>query len=268
MIRPLRRLLIAAAVLVGLYAAGLGALYAGQRSMIFPAPDHSVAPPPGYAPVTLNTADGLQLNALHRAPAPGRPTLVFFHGNGDSLAGSLVAVERYVAAGYGALLPEYRGYGGNPGSPSEAGLYADGRAARAWLAAQGVAPERQVLIGFSLGTGVVTRLAEEQAPAALILIAPYTSVPDVVAHRFGWLVPGWLVRDRLDSLSRIDRIAAPLLILHARDDLSIPFAHGERLAQRSGRARLLLFPTHGHQLGFTPDAQAAGLDWLAGLGLR
>lgn len=268
MSRPLRRLLIAAALLLGLYAAGLGALYAGQRSMIFPAPDGSVAPPPGYGAVTLNTADGLQLKALYRAPAPGRPTLVFFHGNGDSLAGSLVAVERYVAAGYGALLPEYRGYGGNPGSPSEAGLYADGRAARAWLAAQGVAGERQVLIGFSLGTGVVTRLAEEQAPAALILIAPYTSVPDVVAHRFGRLVPGWLVRDRLDSLSRIDRIAAPTLILHDRDDRSIPVAHGQRLAQRSGRARLVLFSGHDHQLGFAGEAQDAALDWLAGLGLR
>ncbi|MBN8483583.1 MAG: alpha/beta hydrolase [Sphingomonadales bacterium] len=268
MSRPLRRLLIAAALLLGLYAAGLGALYAGQRSMIFPAPDGSVAPPPGYGAVTLNTADGLQLKALYRAPAPGRPTLVFFHGNGDSLAGSLVAVERYVAAGYGALLPEYRGYGGNPGSPSEAGLYADGRAARAWLADRGVAGERQVLIGFSLGTGVVTRLAEEQAPAALILIAPYTSVPDVVAHRFGRLVPGWLVRDRLDSLSRIDRIAAPTLILHDRDDRSIPVAHGQRLAQRSGRARLVLFSGHDHQLGFAGEAQDAALDWLAGLGLR
>lgn len=268
MSRPLRRLLIAAALLLGLYAAGLGALYAGQRSMIFPAPDGSVAPPPGYGAVTLNTADGLQLKALYRAPAPGRPTLVFFHGNGDSLAGSLVAVERYVAAGYGALLPEYRGYGGNPGSPSEAGLYADGRAARAWLADRGVAGERQVLIGFSLGTGVVTRLAEEQAPAALILIAPYTSVPDVVAHRFGRLVPGWLVRDRLDSLSRIDRITAPTLILHDRDDRSIPVAHGQRLAQRSGRARLVLFSGHDHQLGFAGEAQDAALDWLAGLGLR
>lgn len=268
MSRPLRRLLIAAALLLGLYAAGLGALYAGQRSMIFPAPDGSVAPPPGYAPITLSTADGLQLKALYRAPAPGRPTLVFFHGNGDSLAGSLVAVERYVAAGYGALLPEYRGYGGNPGSPSEDGLYADGRAARDWLAAQGVAPERQVLIGFSLGTGVVTRLAQEQAPAALILIAPYTSVPDVVAHRFGRLVPGWLVRDRLDSLSRIDRITAPTLILHDRDDRSIPVAHGQRLAQRSGRAKLVLFSGHDHQLGFAGEAQDTALDWLAGLGLR
>lgn len=268
MSRPLRRLLIAAALLLGLYAAGLGALYAGQRSMIFPAPDGSVAPPPGYGAVMLSTADGLQLKALYRAPAPGQPTLVFFHGNGDSLAGSLVAVERYVAAGYGALLPEYRGYGGNPGSPSEDGLYADGRAARAWLAARGVAPERQVLIGFSLGTGVVTRLAQEQAPAALILIAPYTSVPDVVAHRFGRLVPGWLVRDRLDSLSRIDRITAPTLILHDRDDRSIPVTHGQRLAQRSGRAKLVLFSGHDHQLGFAGEAQDAALDWLAGLGLR
>ncbi len=268
MTRPLRRLLIAVVLVLGLYAAGLGALYAGQRSMIFPAPERSVAAPPGYGAVTLNTADGLALKALYREPAPGKPTLVFFHGNGDSLAGSLVAVEGYVAAGYGALLPEYRGYGGNPGSPSEDGLYADGRAARDWLSAQGVPHGRQVLIGFSLGTGVVTRLAEEQPPAALILIAPYTSVPAVVEHRFGALVPGWLVRDRLDSLSRIDRIKSPILILHDRDDTSIPVTHGQRLAERSGKAQLVLFSGHDHQLGFAPEAQEAGLSWLAGLGLR
>lgn len=268
MTRPLRRLLIAVVLVLGLYGAGLGALYAGQRSMIFPAPDRSVAAPPGYGAVTLATADGLNLKALYRAPAPGQPTLVFFHGNGDSLAGSLVAVEGYVAAGYGALLPEYRGYGGNPGSPSEDGLYADGRAARDWLAAQGVPHGQQVLIGFSLGTGVVSQLAAEQPPAALILIAPYTSVPDVVAHRFGALVPGWLVHDRLDSLSRIDRIAAPILILHDRDDTSIPVTHGERLAQRSGKAQLVLFSGHDHQLGFSREAQEAGLSWLARLGLR
>lgn len=264
----LRRLLLAAAVLLGLYAAGLGALYAGQRSLIFPAPQGPVPLPSGYSAVALKTADGLSLKAFYRPPAAGQPTLVFFHGNGDSLNGSLVAVERYAAAGYGVLLPEYRGYGGNPGSPSEEGLYADGRAARAWLAQQGVAPARQVLIGFSLGTGVVTRLAEEQPPAALILIAPYTSISDVVTHRFAGLVPGALARDRLDSLSRIDRIAAPLLILHDRDDLSIPVSHGQRLAERSGRAKLVLFSGHGHQLGFAGEAQEAGLSWLAGLGLR
>ncbi len=193
---------------------------------------------------------------------------MFFHGNGDSLSGSLVSVEAYTAEDYGVLLPEYRGYGGNPGEPDEAGLYADARAARGWLEAQGIASDAQILIGYSLGSGVVTQMALERPPAAMILISAYTSLPDVVAYRFGGLVPAMLVSDRLDTAAKIKRVRAPILIMHDQDDNSIPVRHGQHLAKLAKGSKFLLFAGHGHQLGFAAEAQQAGLVWLADLERR
>ena len=263
-----RWLLILGALVTGLYGVGLGVLYANQRSLIFPAPDRAWPRESGYQTIAYQTSDGLTLRGLYRPAAPGKPTILFFHGNGDSLSGSLVSVEAYAAHGYGLLLPEYRGYGGNPGTPDEAGLYADARAARDWLDAQGVAAEAQILIGYSLGSGVVTQLAMERRPAAMILISAYTSLPDVVTYRFAGLVPTSLVKDQLATATKIGRIEAPVLIMHDRDDVSIPVAHSQRLAGLAKGAKLLLFSGYGHQLGFAAEAQQAGLGWLAQNRLR
>jgi uncharacterized protein len=260
-----RWLLATAAVLLGLYGAGVGVLYANQRSLIFPAPERAWPTVSGYQTIAYRTSDGLILRGLYRPALPGKPTILFFHGNGDSLSGSLVSVEAYAAQGYGVLLPEYRGYGGNPGTPDEAGLYADARAARGWLDQQGVAPKSQILIGYSLGSGVVTQLALERAPSAMILISAYTSLPDVVTYRFAGLVPAALVKDQLATATKISQIETPILIMHDRDDGSIPVAQGERLAVLAKGAKLLLFSGYGHQLGFAAEAQQAGLAWLAGL---
>lgn len=259
------RLLASAVGLFALYGAGVGVLYANQRSLIFPAPDRAWPTESEYETITYRTSDGLILRGLYRPAAAGKPTILFFHGNGDSLSGSLVSIEAYAAQGYGVLLPEYRGYGGNPGTPDEAGLYADARAARGWLDAQGVAPKSQILIGYSLGSGVVTQLALERAPAAMILISAYTSLPDVVTYRFAGLVPAALVKDQLDTAAKIAQINTPILIMHDRGDGSIPVAQGQRLAGLAHGAKLLVFTGYGHQLGFATEAQSAGIAWLAGL---
>lgn len=264
----MRRLLAIAALFAGTYLIVLGGLYVAQLSFIYPAPARPWPSVPGFETISYRTADGLSLRALHRPSAPGKPTIVFFHGNGDSLSGSLVSTEAYAEAGYGLLLHEYRGYAGNPGAPHEAGLYADGRAARGWLAGQGVPLESQVLIGFSLGTGVATQLALETPPAALVLISPYTSIPDVVAYRFRGLIPAqWLVQDKFETSAKLGQVRAPIFILHDRADLSIPVAQGQRLAALVPTAKLQLFSGHGHQLGFAAEAQVTGLAWLNGLGL-
>lgn len=266
--RIARGLVTAFAVLLSLYGAGIGVLYANQRSLIFPASEHDWPKERGYQTIAYRTSDGLTLRGLYRPAGPGKPTILFFHGNGDSLSGSLVSVSAYAAQGYGVLLPEYRGYGGNPGTPTEAGLYADARAARDWLDRQGVAADAQILIGYSLGSGVAAQLALEREPAALILISAYTSLPDVVSHRFAGLVPAELVKDQLATAAKIAGINTPILIMHDRDDPVIPVAHGQRLAGLAKGAKLLLFSGYGHQLGFANEAQQAGLAWLAERELR
>lgn len=263
---PLRRwLTLAAILLVVSYGVGLGLLYANQRSLIYPAPDRPWPDASGFRTIGYRTSDGLLLRGLYRPANTGKPTIIFFHGNGDSLSGSLVSVESYAAAGYGLLLAEYRGYGGNPGATDELGLYADGRAARNWLVDQGIGSADQVLMGFSLGTGIAAELAVENTPAALVLVSPYTSLPDVVSYRFAGLIPAILVKDRIDTASRIAQVRSPILIMHDRDDRSIPVTQGQRLARLAEGSKLVLFSGHGHQLGFAAEAQQTGLEWLEGL---
>jgi fermentation-respiration switch protein FrsA (DUF1100 family) len=262
-------LLLKAAAVVGiLYLAVAAALFFAQRLLLFPAPVQPVAPPPGFAEINYRTDDGLMLKAAYHPAATGMPTVVFFHGNGDNWQGGASATAGWAAAGFGVLLPEYRGYSGNPGSPSKAGLLADGRAAMRWAAAQGIEGGQLVIVGNSIGSGVAVPMAAEVAPTALILVSPLASLPDLAAEKFPWLPARWLVRDRFDNCAGIARVSAPVLILHGRADTLIPYNHAERLARCSKSARLEGFDGMGHELAYQPAARRAALDWFGALARR
>jgi pimeloyl-ACP methyl ester carboxylesterase len=194
-----------------------------------------------------------------------RPTIVFFHGNGDTTAGSRVATQAFARAGYGLLLPEYRGYAGNPGSPSEEGLYKDGRAALQWLLGHGVQGPQIVLMGNSLGSGVATEMAAEHRVAALVLVSGFTSMVDVVRTQLPFVPAGLLVRDRFDNEQKLAKIGCPTLILHGEADTLIPASQGAALAAASGHARLDIIPAKGHELAYTAISQERTLVWLASI---
>jgi fermentation-respiration switch protein FrsA (DUF1100 family) len=256
--------------IVGLYLLMVGALYALQRPMIFRA-DLSPAPPdlrgiPGFQEVSYRTEDGLDLRALYRPAAPGRLTLVYFHGNADGLSGSFRVTERLGAEGYGLFLVAYRGYDGNPGSPTERGLYADGRGAMAWLSRHGVPASDTVLVGNSLGSGPATEMAATLAVAGLVLISGYTSLPDVAASAYPFVPVRLLMRDRFDNIGEIGRVSAPILILHGTADWTIPFDHATALAAAAGkRAQVVPFEGIGHELVGSPSLSPVIGRWLASL---
>lgn len=251
----------------GLFASAvvLGGLYFAQASLIYPAPKQAAPVPEGYRQVELATTDGLKLAAVFSPPAPGRKTVVFFHGNGDGWSGASAANRKILAAGYGVLLVEYRGYGANPGKPSEAGFYADGRAALGWLKARGIAPDQTVLIGNSIGSGTATELAKDLRPAGLAIVSGFTSLPDVVAEKVWWAPTGYLVRDRFDNSAKLGKVTAPVLLLHGTDDTMIGPEHARTLAKANPRARLVLVPGFGHELAYMDAAQVVLVDWLKGL---
>jgi len=231
----LRALLVAAmriVVLVGAfcYLGILAIVYTNQVSLTFPAdtsPDNAAAADlPGLTTVTLHTADGLNLIAWFKPPAPGKPTLLYLHGNAGNLMGRVGRVQRFAQPGWGELFLEYRGYGGNPGTPSEDGLNQDALSALAYLATQNIPSTRVVLYGESLGTGVAVRLATEKPVAAVILDSPYTSVADVAQERYWYLPAKELIKNRFELLSRIDDIHAPLLVLQGDEDNVVPPAMG------------------------------------------
>jgi len=249
------------------YAAAVGGLYAAQDRFIYPAPQTRHAPAPGFAAQTLTTDDGLALQAHWRAPDAGRPSIVFFHGNGGSLALAAQETQGFAAQGYGVLLVEYRGYGGNPGSPSEEGFYRDGRAAMAFLAREGVAPARTVIVGHSLGTGTASQMAKEFAPAALILLAPFTSLPDVAAGAMPFVPARWLVKARFENVAKVPGLTLPVLIAHGTADSVVPFALGERLAKAAPRASFRAIAGSDHMISLEPAVQAVQIEWLREQGL-
>ncbi|MCA8932178.1 MAG: alpha/beta fold hydrolase [Rhodospirillaceae bacterium] len=258
-----------AAALLAVYAAVVVLATVLQRSLIyFPSaerPELSRAGPPGAREVAYTTADGVALYAWYRPAEEGRPTIVLLHGNAGHIGHRVSKAAPLVAAGYGVLLVEYRGYGGNPGRPTEEGLVADSRAALDWLGGEGVPPERTVLYGESLGTGLAVRLATEYPVAGVVLEAPYTAVVDVARSRFWFLPVNWLMQDRFESLTRLGDVAAPILVLHGTADGVIPVAHGRRMAAAAG-ATFHEIPAAGHMDLYDFGADRLILDWLDGLG--
>jgi hypothetical protein len=257
---------IAIALLIA-YCAVLATLFFAQRSILFPAPQERISPAQGFTAANLTTQDGLILQAHWRAPDQGRATVVYFHGNAGSLAGARVETEVLASKGYGVLLVEYRGYGGNPGTPSEQGFYNDGRAAMAFLAAQGVAPRQTIIAAHSMGTGTAVQMAQEFSPAALILLAPFTTLPDAAAAALPYVPVRWLMRDRFDNLAKLRGLAMPVLVLHGTADPVVPFALGQKLAKASPTATLRAIEGAGHEISFDRGLQAVQAGWLAAQGL-
>jgi uncharacterized protein len=256
-------------VVVAIYLALLVLLFFMQRSLLFvpnrQRPDLAEAElDAATRPIELLTADGLRLLAWYRPP-PGNPgaVLLYLHGNAGHIGHRGDRVRPYLDAGFGMLLLEYRGYGGNPGQPSEAGFYSDARAALDFLVQQGVTAERVVLYGESLGTGVAVQMAVERGCGALVLEAAYTSVVAVAQSRY-WMFPvRHLVLHKFDSLSKIGRVRCPVFIMHGERDRIIPIRYGRELFQAASEPKEAKWFADGNHTNFDEfGGPAAVLDFL------
>jgi fermentation-respiration switch protein FrsA (DUF1100 family) len=234
------------------YAVLVGGLYLFQRQLLYhpdrTRPELLGLEQLGVREAMLETEDGLSLLSWYLPPRPGRPVIAYFHGNGGHIGYRAERLLRFARKGYGVLLAEYRGYGGNPGTPSEAGFYIDGRAALVFLDREGVSANRLVLYGESLGSGVAVALAAEHQIAAVILEAPPTSVAEVAQGHFPYVPASRMVIDRFDSLSRIGRVRAPILILHGERDRVVPIRFGRALFDAAPEPKEGWFaPEAGHE---------------------
>lgn len=219
------------------YGVVVAGLYVGQRKLLY-RPESSLPPlvqsaTPEAEVIELLTDDGLSLVSWYLKPRSGMPTVVYFHGNAGTIADRSFKARLFHDAGFGFLLLEYRGYGGNPGQPTEEGLFSDARAGLAFLQDR-LEGGALVLYGESLGSGVAVKMAAELAgqgtpAAALILEAPYASIADTAQHHYPFVPVGKLLKDRFDSKSRIRSVKSPLLVVHGDKDKVVPFKHGLKL---------------------------------------
>ncbi|MCG6121426.1 MAG: alpha/beta hydrolase [Microvirga sp.] len=237
-------------VAVLVYLGAVGALFAMQRSLQYPAVDRITdvveAELPGFEDVVITTEDGERLRGFWKAPEPGRALTLYFHGNGGNLWNRRNRVRALGEDGRGVLIVSYRGYSGSTGSPTETGLHADARAA--WrFATERVEPARILIYGESLGTGVAVRLAAESDIGALVLDAPFASTADVAAMRYPFAPIRFLMLDQFRSIDVIAQVRAPILIMHGDADTVVPFSQGEQLfAAAPEPKRFARFPGANH----------------------
>ena len=246
-----KRVLTTIVIAAGVYLILVAALYFAQRSLLYH-PDTSPLEPeraglPESALVETETEDYLTLKHFFVPPGdPEAPVVVVFHGNAGNAGDRAAKFTSLVAGGYGLFLAEYRGYGGNPGTPTESGLIADSESVLEWLNAEGFGEARLVLYGESLGSGVALALAQTRRVRAIVLEAPFTSIGDAAQQHYPFVPAKWLVKDRFDNLAKIRDIGVPILVLHGERDRVMPSSHGEKLAEAAPRAALHLFPEAGH----------------------
>jgi fermentation-respiration switch protein FrsA (DUF1100 family) len=188
----------------------------------------------------ITADDGTALHGWYLPDANPRAVVLFLHGNAGNIAGRAPFLAHVQSLGVSVLALDYRGYGRSEGSPTESGVIADARAARAWLTKKaGVDLSQIVLWGESLGCGVAIELAGDGA-RALILENAFTSLPDVAAYHYPWIPVRWLMRNRLAAIDKIKNFHGPLLQSHGDSDRVIPFRIGRELFDAAGEPKEFL----------------------------
>lgn len=199
-----------------------------RKILFIPAPAVAPGPTmPAFQHVSIPSTDGVVLDCWWRTPATGKPVFMFFPGNGNGPSHHEPTLSRFARQGAGFLAVAYRGYEGSTGSPTEAGLHDDARAAYDWLAGKVVA-NRIVIVGYSMGTGVAVKLATEKPGRAVVLLGPMTSIDEVFQQRYPTLHIT-AMEDGFRSRDWIGALRMPLLIMHGDKDQTIPFSMGRQL---------------------------------------
>ncbi|MEX1012128.1 MAG: alpha/beta hydrolase [Waddliaceae bacterium] len=229
-------------------------LYLFQRQLIYFPVNIKVTPEeygvPEMVIVELKTDDNLRLMAWYRAAEQGRPTIVYFHGNAGHIGTRAPIVKPFLNEGYGVLLVSYRGYSGNPGTPSEEGFYKDGRAALNFLRNKRCI----VLYGNSIGAAVAVQMATEFKVQTVILQSPFTTLADVARHHYPLFTFEILIKDQYRSIDIVDKLLPPTLVIYGEEDEINPPDLSRRLYKKlPDPKKILAVPHKGHNDLFVPE---------------
>src|SRR4051812_316882 len=257
------RLLIAALLLA---AAAFASLPLWISFFIFrPAPLAATEPArwgvAGARFIAFRAQDGSRLTGWWLPPRASGPVVLIAHGRSANISTRAPIMRQLGLGGFGVLMFDYHGYGASTGRPSEAALTQDMLAAYDWVRSKGVAPGRIVLLGQSLGDAPAAQVAAVRPVAALVLVSPFTSLPEVAAERHPWLPLGILPwpRSRYDVAAPLASVRAPLLLVASKADGLVPMANSRRLAAAAkGKVRWLVderLPHDGLLAGVAADGR-------------
>lgn len=253
--RTVRRILLTIAVTAALvYAGAVVYLMTQETRLVFAAgrPLAAGRPAAPFEQVEIAaTGSRRQFGWVMRAAKAGEsaPWLLFLHGNAATVASrtNIVHYEKLRALGLNVFAPEYRGFGGLPGEPSEQTVTEDGETGYAYLRdTLGVPPERIVIYGWSLGSAVAVNVASARPSAAVVLEGAPASLVAIGQRRYPWMPIRLVMRNPFESIERIKRISAPLLFIHSPEDVVIPIGEGRRLFEAASGPKRFVEVRGGH----------------------
>ena len=252
---PLRMLWSLFGIGAAVYAGLCLSLYFYQSRLVYFPTSDAIATPLAvglqFEQVFLQSGPQARIHAWYVPREGARFTVLFCHGNAGNISHRLDTVRLLHELGLNVLIFDYAGYGQSTGQPSEAQTYQDGLTVWRYLTeVRALEPAQIVLFGRSLGAGIATQLATRVDPGGLVVESAFTSVPDLGAELYPLFPVRWLARIHYDNRSRLAAVSAPVMVLHSRDDRTIPLAHGEQLYEVASQPKQFLEMSGGHNDGF------------------
>jgi len=243
-----------AGVIAGLYALVGLLLFLFQAKLVyFPSLDMEGSPSDAglaFEPVSIKTVDGVTLSGWFVLSNQHSVVLLFLHGNGGNISHRLESLRQFHAIGFSTLIIDYRGYGQSEGETTEEGTYRDAEAAWKFLTIdRGIREEDIVLLGRSLGGAIAAHLATLVKPRALVLESTFTSIPDRGSEIYPYFPVRLLSRIEYNTLSKLQAVRCPVLVVHSPEDEIVPFNHGQRLFNAATPPKEFLQIQGGHNDG-------------------
>ena len=194
-----------------------------------------------FETINFKTSDNFELKGWFHLKNSNKKTILFLHGNAGNLDNRIDKLNFLGNMDINFLIISWRGYSGNPGNPSETGLYKDALGGIEWLNKKGISNDRIILYGESLGTAITTEVAQNENFAGIILEAPFTSMVDMGQKIYPIFPVRFLLKDKYESKNKIKNIKSPILVLHGRKDKIVPFYMGEKIFEMANSPKFKYF---------------------------
>ena len=204
-----------------------------------------------FETINFKTSDNFELKGWFHLKNSNKKTILFLHGNAGNLDNRIDKLNFLGNMDINFLIISWRGYSGNPGNPSETGLYKDALGGIEWLNKKGISNDQIILYGESLGTAITTEVAQNENFAGIILEAPFTSMVDMGQKIYPIFPVKFLLKDKYESKNKIKNIKSPILVLHGRKDKIVPFYMGEKIFEIANNPKFKYFTdSDDHMMNF------------------
>ena len=208
-----------------------------------------------YEEIFIPTSNGNNLKAwFHKKNLEKKKTLVFFHGNAGDLKNRIYKLNLLKDFDINFLIVAYRGFSGNKGKPTEEGLYEDAKYTLEWLGKQKINDDKIIIYGESLGTAISVEIAQNKKFAGIILESPFTSMVDAGKHYYFYLPVSLLLKDRYETIKKLQNINSPILVMHGKKDKIVPFNMGLEVFEKANEPKFSYFPDNDdHMMDYNED---------------